>query len=306
MSSFKIDDVVRPNQKTLEVYARLAPWMKSGDLVVTWVDGNGRITLDKDTRVGRVWDEERFEKVSEKPAMHTPVPHGDAADRTFEEVFPPPPGVVKSLRQYLRSRLQRNSQMVAFWAPAPQSGKTTAADALGPDEYTPNVVRVSFASPLRRLIRTFLMDQGVSDERVTEYMTNGKLKEEVIPEVGKSFVELAIFLGTTFGRGFIGERVWVEAARREIARTLAATPEALIVNDDLRFRNELDMWRSMGGLVIGIHRPGATVSAQRQAAEGHLSFEDCDFVIRNSLTCPAGKDIFQAAVRVAVNACMYA
>ena len=282
MSSFKIDDVVRPNQKTLEVYACLAPWMKSGDLVVTWVDGNGRITLDKDTRIGRVWDEERFELSPLEPVQHVPMPHGDAADRTFEAIFPPPPESRVSCAEFVRNNPEKACRLVAFWAPAPQSGKTTAANIAATRSL--QSARISFAAPLRNMIAHFLSMQGVPPERVRNYMTDGRLKEVVIPEVGRSFVELAIFLGTKFGREFIGADVWVEAANRRLSDIRAKTPRSLVVCDDLRFPNELKRWRDLGGVVIGIDRPGVQVSAARAAAEGLLSFADCDFVLTNSGT----------------------
>ena len=75
-----------------------------------------------------------------------------------------------------------------------------------------------------------------------------------------------------------------------------------MVCDDLRFPNELKRWRDLGGVVIGIDRPGAQVSAARAAAEGLLSFADCDFVLTNSGTQEEFERDVVAALR-AIGAC---
>ena len=228
--------------------------------------------------------------------QHVPMPHGDAADRTFETIFPPPPESRVTCAEFVRNNPKKARRLVAFWAPAPQSGKTTAANVAETRSIMSN--RVSFADPLRHMIAHFLSMQGVPPDRVEVYMTDGRFKERVIPEVGRSFVELAIFLGTKFGREFIGTDVWVEAAHRRLTSIQRQTPRALILCDDLRFPNELARWRALGGVVIGIDRPGVQVSAARASAEGLLTFADCDFVLTNGGT----REEFACSVEEALSA----
>lgn len=285
MSKFKIGDVVRPRAKALEDYNYWRPWMLRGALVVTSVSDEGLVSFRQDVGAGPqrgFWAAERFELSPLEPVQHVPMPHGDAADRTFGTIFPPPPESRVSCAEFVRNNPEKAHRLVAFWAPAPQSGKTTAANIAATRAL--QSARISFAAPLRDMIAHFLSMQGVPPERVRNYMTDGRLKEVVIPEVGRSFVELAIFLGTKFGREFIGADVWVEAANRRLSDIRAKTPRSLVVCDDLRFPNELQRWRDIGGVVIGINRPGVQVSAARAAAEGLLSFADCDFVLTNSGT----------------------
>ena len=182
--------------------------------------------------------------------------------------------------------------MIGLWSPAPQSGKSTAAEALG--DASPRVSAVGFADPLRELIYTFLWSQGISCDRVRRYLHDGSAKEEIIPEVGKSFVQLAIALGTTFGRDFIGEDCWVAPWRRGTRQLLNS--EAIVVTDDMRFPNEAEAVRAAGGILIGIVRPGATVSTQRAAAEGHLTESDMDAVIYNEGSI---EDLEERVLRVA-------
>ena len=94
MSKFKIGDVVRPSAKALEDYIYWCPWMIGGDLVVTGVGDEGSVSFSQDRDAGPqigCWDAARFELSPLEPVQHVPMPHGDAADRTFETIFPPPP-----------------------------------------------------------------------------------------------------------------------------------------------------------------------------------------------------------------------
>lgn len=285
MSKFKIGDVVRPSAKALEDYNYWRPWMLRGALVVTDVCDEGYVSFSQDEDAGQELgfrNAERFELSPLEPVQHVPMPHGDAADRTFETIFPPSPESRVSCAEFVRNNTEKARRLVAFWAPAPQSGKTTAANIAATHAIQSD--RVSFADPLRHMIAHFLSMQGVPPECVQNYIKDGRLKEVIIPEVGRSFVELAIFLGTKFGREFIGADVWVNAAHRRLSDIRAKTPRSLVVCDDLRFPNELKRWRDLGGVVIGIDRPGAQVSTARAAAEGLLSFADCDFVLTNSGT----------------------
>lgn len=172
-----------------------------------------------------------------------------------------------------------STRIIGFWAPAPQSGKTTAATHI---EDLSDGYRIGFADPLRRLILTFLRDQGVSHERVLGYMNDGALKETIIPEVGKSFIELAICLGTTFGRDWVGSETWVNAWKVTAARFLKAQNEdGPILTDDVRFPNEVAAIHALGGIMVGILRPGATVSEARAKAEGKVTVEQMDVVVMN-------------------------
>jgi hypothetical protein len=182
-------------------------------------------------------------------------------------------------------------KLIGFWAPAPQSGKSTVADTVSRLVDDRDVVHIAFADPLRRIIETTLTQIGVEPRVVIDRVWRGVAKEEPIPGAyGKSFVDLAIEVGTKFGRGWLAETVWVDAYRRSVRSAHDPTndllpPEGhgptLVLTDDVRFRNEADVVRELGGVLVGIRRPGATVSAARAAAEGHLTFDDMDHVIEN-------------------------
>lgn len=172
-------------------------------------------------------------------------------------------------------------RVVGFWSPAPQSGKSTAVGAVRAAAGGLVVHDVSFAAPLRALIVRFLTDQGVPSEIIHGHMSLGHLKEVPIPGVGKSFVELAVKLGTEFGRSWVGDDVWTKAYHTRVWPMTTAGPYVRVLTDDVRFPNEAAMIRSLGGVLVGVYRPGAEVSEQRRAAEGRLSFDDMDAVVLN-------------------------
>lgn len=199
------------------------------------------------------------------------------------------PPVVRSARPY-------GVKLVGLWSAVPQSGKSTAAgsllgatlDATG----YPTAEVVSLATPPRRLVEHLLQIMGVSQKMIDERVWNGVDKELPIPGVGKSVVELLILVGTTVGREQISETIWVDAWKRNVEEAFKEGNE-LVICDDVRFRNEADAIRAMGGVMIGIERPGAApASAQRAAAEGHLTRSDMDALVLND----TGKAIFEARV----------
>jgi len=66
-------------------------------------------------------------------------------------------------------------------------------------------------------------------------------------------------LGTEWGREFIGEDVWVNAWKAKYQReahSIRTQPTQPVVVEDIRFQNEVDMVRDLGGIVFFVARPG--------------------------------------------------
>lgn len=156
------------------------------------------------------------------------------------------------------------------------AGKDTLASHLAPFGY----VRVAFADPLREMalaidplidvwddvggIRLYLSDL-VSDFGWDEAKKN--------PEV-RRFLQR---LGTEGVRNFFGADTWVRLAEERIA-DLGDVP---VVITDVRYPNEVELVRRLGGLWCHVNRPDAA------AVPGHVSEEaldmaDADVVIHNT------------------------
>ena len=125
------------------------------------------------------------------------------------------------------------------------SGKDTAADALMFTHY-----RCSFASRLKSIART-LGWNGEKDER------------------GRAFLQ---DLGMAVRR--FDEDTWVRLLREEIS-----PPIQQLVFTDVRFQNEADFVRSIGGIVVRIVRPG--IIAQNHESELKQSEVPADIEIVN-------------------------
>lgn len=106
-------------------------------------------------------------------------------------------------------------------------------------------VQIALADPLRDGLKAML---GVTDEQ----LHRRDLKEAPIDWIGRSPRELLQTLGTEWGREHIAADLWLRVAVRRIDRIKASPPclhVAGIVVSDIRFENEADWLRDLGGQV---------------------------------------------------------
>lgn len=132
-----------------------------------------------------------------------------------------------------------------------QSGKSTAAKYL---VETLGWKRHFFAKTLKDMLKCL----GLTEEHV-----NGSLKE--VPTdllLGKTPRYAMQTLGTEFGRELIHPDIWVNAWKNTMPK------DVNIVCDDLRFPNECEMVRSIGGVIVKIERP-SLISTSTHASEIH-------------------------------------
>lgn len=127
-----------------------------------------------------------------------------------------------------------------------RSGKTTVAEVLA-DEFDYTVQHI--ADPLRSMVRALLYRSGMSFEDMSNYLTGSK-KEDVIPFFGVTSRHLQVTLGTEWGRKLVGPNIWVDLWRVDVE------PLDKVLNDSVRFKNEEQAIRELGGIVIRVMRPG--------------------------------------------------
>lgn len=120
------------------------------------------------------------------------------------------------------------------------SGKSAASDALVEAGW----VRMKFASPLKDMLRAI----GLTDQHI-----EGDLKEVPCDLLcGQTPRHAMITLGTEWGREMIGGNFWMNIAANRIATAMAAGINVVV--DDVRFDNEADLIRRLGGVVLGLER----------------------------------------------------
>lgn len=122
------------------------------------------------------------------------------------------------------------------------SGKSTAADFLCEMGYE----KRALAAPLKEACQTIF---HLSDEQL--YTSEGK--EKFDPRWSKTPRKIFQLFGTEVGRTFSSD-VWIESLQQYIEKD----GHNKWVIDDVRFPNEAEAIRKMGGVVIGIDRPEVT------------------------------------------------
>lgn len=156
--------------------------------------------------------------------------------------------------------------LIAFTGKA-HSGKTTAAQFLLRAGYE----RVSFADPIKQMVRC---------------LTPTTDKHAAPPAFGgKTLRELYQTLGTDWGRNMVDPNIWVSLGRERIQSLLLDTCEGInkgVVIDDLRFDNEAELVRDLGGLVIRVEREGAELMSHE--SERGVSPSLVSAILRNDRT----------------------
>ena len=140
--------------------------------------------------------------------------------------------------------------LIAFYSDMPGCGKTTAANFLV-ENYAFN--KLSFASIMGDMLAPLLEAFGYG---ITEVDQPDKKNEplERIPSQ-PSLRLLKQTLGTEWGRKIIDRQIWVAAMEYKINRLLDVDPDEMIVIDDMRFPNELEMLNAFPvSRLVKLHR----------------------------------------------------
>jgi GTPase SAR1 family protein len=145
-------------------------------------------------------------------------------------------------------------------------GKTSFCNALllNPNAEQPSKI-LSFAGPLKEMAKAILPPGAFTPEG----------KED--PSLGLCGVTPRVIMqtiGTDWGRQMISPNIWVEAMRRRIMDSPAPT----ILIDDLRFENEWQLVKELGGTVIALERAGVEYTREH-LSECPLDPHLIDYVI---------------------------
>ncbi len=152
-------------------------------------------------------------------------------------------------------------------------GKTTLAKQLEPYNWK----KTSFATPIKRMLATLLLDQGVNSQDVAK-MLYGEDKETPTPFLNYKTPRYAMQTLGTEWRELIDRNLWIDVWTRSINLKV----EKIIV-DDARFIYETNRVKSLGGKVFYINRPDLSSQDTHISEQEYLTINP-DFIIQNDTT----------------------
>lgn len=151
------------------------------------------------------------------------------------------------------------------------SGKSSTAAVLHSLGYS----RLALASPLKHMLAML----GVTDAEL-----NGAEKETPSELLCGHTPRFAMqTLGTEWGRHLIGEDLWVRVMELKLRALWQSDPEARVVIDDLRFENECECVKRLGGRVWRIQRT-ALIAGDLHLSERYVQRIPVDMTLHNNGT----------------------
>lgn len=161
--------------------------------------------------------------------------------------------------------LSPGRQIIIGFAGRAGAGKTTAAQHLVQHH---GFERVRFAGPLKAMMRAL----GCTEEEV-----DGARKEMPCDLLGGRTPRQAMqWLGTEWGREMIAPDLWTRAWE------YAAAGKPRVVVDDVRFPNEVEAVRRLGGVVVQLVAP-MNQSAMFASHVSEAGILDFDRVMNNNM-----------------------
>jgi hypothetical protein len=223
----------------------------------------------------------------QEPArFDTPIRVGGSSDELLERAWAP----ARQRYQEIHARIRQMDPGVAHEMPAAMGGEAelagkarriigiTGRAGAGKNAVAsmiPGAFVIGMADPLYAMLAAML---GIPEP----ILRQRECKETVVPWLGKSVRELLQTLGTEWGRGMVCSDVWLRLLGRRLAM-LAEQGICLIAVADVRFENEVEYLRGIGGEIWHVRRPGLDAPASH-ASEAGVGVAAGDVVIDNGGT----------------------
>jgi len=158
------------------------------------------------------------------------------------------------------------------------NGKDTLGEIFIKNEYQ----KFAFADPLKRACKEIF---HLNDDQLY-----GDKKEDVDSYWNITPRKIYQYVGTELFRDKIGELIpevgkdiWIKSIEKQILDVLYKNPSTKIVITDIRFKNELDAVKHLGGIIIRIHR-SSLKSIDVHKSEADIDTFIVDYDISNDST----------------------
>jgi hypothetical protein len=162
-----------------------------------------------------------------------------------------------------------------------RAGKDTAGQLLIQQGY----IRYAFADPLKKACEEIFM---FNNEQM-----DGSLKETIDPKWGISPRKIFQIFGTEIFREKLGEffpemkeiqnNFWIYRFELWYKNLLKQNPDAKVVVTDVRFENEANIIKKLGGIIIKIER-NTGMNIDNHASEKNIDLIKEDINIKNNST----------------------
>jgi hypothetical protein len=181
-------------------------------------------------------------------------------------------------------------RVIALYADAMQSGKSTVADLM----YPHNFRKVAIATPMKAMVADLMRRSGYNAEFVEDALYGNSKEVPLTMLGGVTARRMMQQLGTEWGRNLCSE-IWLGALGRAIKLVHDAGFHTVI--DDLRYLNEAaylkNQWRAE---IFKVVRPGL-VDTTGHSSEGELHAFKPDAVILNDYDADTFRTGLEAQLR---------
>ncbi|MBS7699132.1 MULTISPECIES: hypothetical protein [unclassified Chelatococcus] len=107
--------------------------------------------------------------------------------------------------------------------------------------------------PLKQMLGALLREIGYDEATIVRFV-DGDLKRDLIPELGITSTEAQQTLGTEWGRNCVGADFWLSLWLAKVDRVIQGGGR--VVQESVRFANEVEALRQRGALLVEVRRPG--------------------------------------------------
>ena len=103
------------------------------------------------------------------------------------------------------------------------------------------------------MLAELLREIGYDEATIVRFV-DGDLKRDLIPELGITSTEAQQTLGTEWGRDCVGADFWLSLWLAKVDRVIRDGGH--VVQESVRFANEVEALRQRGALLVEVRRPG--------------------------------------------------
>lgn len=168
-----------------------------------------------------------------------------------------------------------------------RSGKDTCANFIEELHQDKKILRLYFSKLLKDVSKMLfnLTDEHVYTDKKEEILSNWKLNdEEVSPR------KLLQWLGTDILRKHLGQDFFIKHMKEQIQKGINENYDFILITD-VRFDNEGELVKELGGIVINVHRPGLEkINLSNHVSEKGINESLIDKIIINDSTLEEFKE----------------